>query len=119
MRYRKDRLGCSGYFAIIIFFMFTIACFFYIGIFAIAIWLIYIVLIAMRGLTKYIYRQIKESKAEKQFQREMQAREVRLQEERAERIKQQEIERNAMKRNAELKYQDEEDNYKHYLDLHK
>ena len=45
--------------------------------------------------------------------------ELKLQGECAERTKQKEIERNAMKRNAELKYQDKEDNYKHYLDLYK
>lgn len=44
---------------------------------------------------------------------------LKLQEECAERMNQKEIERNAMKRNAELKYQDKEDNYKHYLDLYK
>ena len=45
--------------------------------------------------------------------------ELKLQGECVKRTKQKEIERNAMKRNAELKYQDKEDNYKHYLDLYK
>lgn len=46
-------------------------------------------------------------------------RELKLQEEQVEKEKWKEIEYNAIKRNAKLKYQDREDNYKHYLDLYK
>jgi hypothetical protein len=96
---------------IIVLISFIVSIFEYI-VSAIAIASIILILLLGIGMIAHGYKELK-------LQEERIERENGLQEECAERTKQKEIERNAMKRNAELKYQDKEDNYKHYLDLHK
>lgn len=96
---------------IIILISFIVSIFEYI-VSAIAIASVILILLLGIGMIAHGYKKLK-------LQEERTEIEDGLQEECAERMNQKEIERNAMKRNAELKYQDKEDNYKHYLDLYK
>lgn len=96
---------------IIVLISFIVSIFEYI-VSAIAIASVILILLLGIGMIAHGYKELK-------LQKERTERENGLQGECAERTKQKEIERNAMKRNAELKYQDKEDNYKHYLELYK
>lgn len=90
-----------------------------------AIAIVSVILILRLGIGMIVHGYKGLKLQEERYEREMKLREeqnkkdFKLQEERAERAKWKEIEYNAIERNAELKYQDKEDNHKHYLNLYK
>nr|WP_296960502.1 hypothetical protein [uncultured Mediterraneibacter sp.] len=109
--------GCfSSLFAIMIILPLLLGGFLYIGLFALAIWLIYIILSTIWKLIKNSRqnRKLRDKEIELQRAREERQRKIKEDRELSERAFY-----NATMRNAELKKQDDNDNLKQYNDLTK